>query len=92
MSKLWMICYDISDHKIRRNVSKTLLNYGTRVQYSIFECRLDSTQFIELRESLIELIEAHDKLRWYPLCTYCETEIYRQGISKPTDTNEYYLV
>lgn len=35
-----MITYDISDDRIRYRVAKILENHGSRVQYSVFECRL----------------------------------------------------
>ena len=35
-----MIAYDISEDRIRYRVAKILENYGTRVQYSVFECKL----------------------------------------------------
>ena len=92
MSQLWMIAYDISDHKIRRQVSNHLQDYGLRVQYSVFECRLKKKQLQQLRQTLSELIETSDTIRWYPLCNWCEADIHWQGTGKPVETDEYHLL
>jgi CRISPR-associated protein Cas2 len=49
MSRFWMVAYDIEDDRIRRKVHHTLKNYGTPVQYSVFECRLNQSRLNELR-------------------------------------------
>ncbi|MCK5727174.1 MAG: CRISPR-associated endonuclease Cas2 [Thiotrichaceae bacterium] len=92
MKHLWMISYDISNSKIRRAVSKQLENNGVRVQYSVFECRLDHGQQQKLYEYLNELLEDFDKIRWYPLCKHCERSIFLQGKSQAVESNEYYLL
>lgn len=92
MSHLWMIAYDISDHKTRRTVSNHLLDNGLRVQYSVFECRLNKKQLQALRQTLSELIETTDKIRWYPLCSWCEADVYWQGTGESIETDEYHLL
>jgi len=92
MSKLWMISYDISNHKIRRNVSNHLLDHGLRVQYSVFECRLNKKQLEELRAILNELIEDTDSIRWYPLCRWCEASVEWQGAGEAVETDDYHLI
>lgn len=92
MSNLWMVAYDISNHKIRRKVSIILKDHGLRVQYSVFECRLKKNQLAELRQTLSNLIETTDTIRWYPLCSWCETSIDWQGTGEPVETDEYYLL
>ena len=90
--KLWMIAYDISDQKTRREVSKNLQNHGLRVQYSVFECRLKKTQLLTLRKQLSKLIESTDTIRWYPLCSYCEATIHWQGKGNSTEKDEFYIL
>lgn len=85
MSRFWMVAYDIDDDGIRRKVAHTLKDYGTRVQYSVFECRLDEDQFVDLRTFLLDLLEEKDSLRWYPLCKWCLGRVSRQGTGKPPD-------
>lgn len=87
-----MIAYDISNHKIRRMVSNHLLDHGLRVQYSVFECRLTKKQRQQLRKTLQALIEENDKIRWYPLCNWCEADIQWQGAGQAVETDEYHLL
>ena len=92
MSRLWMVAYDISNDRIRREVRKALANHGTRVQYSIFECFLSSREKSNLQTELTALIEQNDSIRWYPLCAWCRTRIIRQGQGEETRNPEYYLL
>lgn len=42
---MYVISYDISNDKIRTKIAKELENYGRRVQFSVFECRISLSQF-----------------------------------------------
>ena len=58
---LVLITYDVSTQdaagKTRlRKVAKECVNYGQRVQNSVFECILDASQLLLLKERLVELI------------------------------------
>lgn len=68
---LVLITYDVNvttdagKRRLRR-VAKQCVNYGQRVQNSVFECLLDPTQFAELRHRLETIIDAEtDSLRYY---------------------------
>lgn len=60
MRKSFLVCYDISDDKRLRKVFQTMRGYGDHLQYSIFECQLNSTDLIHLRGELGAIIH-HDK-------------------------------
>ncbi len=68
-----LITYDVStitsDGKTRlRKVAKQCVNYGQRVQNSVFECLLDPAQFVVLRSKLEKIINVEeDSLRYYYL-------------------------
>lgn len=70
---LVLITYDVSTEtaggKTRlRKVSKRCVDYGQRVQNSVFECLLDATQYTMLKHELEQLIDpAVDSLRFYNL-------------------------
>ena len=49
-----IICYDFSDDRARSRLVKILQKYGTRVQYSVFEFRLDKSTWSKLIEALHE--------------------------------------
>ena len=71
---LILVTYDISNtdttagRRRLRRIAKVCLNYGQRVQYSVFECRVSSATY-ELLESelLAEMDEKEDNLRIYRL-------------------------
>ncbi len=49
-----------------RRVARVCVNYGQRVQYSVFECIVDPAQWVVLREKLIKEIDlSSDSLRFY---------------------------
>lgn len=66
-----LVTYDVSTtteagKKRLRRVAKQCVNYGQRVQNSVFECLLDPAQFVTLKNKLEEIIdEEQDSLRYY---------------------------
>lgn len=68
-----VIAYDVntetSEGKRRlRNVAKTCMKYGQRVQNSVFECLVSQSDYLILKHNLAEIMdESHDSLRYYNL-------------------------
>lgn len=61
--------YDISDETRLSNVAKTIENYGTRVQKSVFELNISIPKLKELHEKINNIIDnAVDSVRYYILC------------------------
>lgn len=53
-----------------RRVAKQCVNYGKRVQNSVFECEMDATKCREVKAILEEIIDVKkDSLRFYYLGT-----------------------
>ena len=52
----YIICYDISDPKRLRAVCKICESFGSRLQYSVFECFLDGLQLQKSRMLLNDII------------------------------------
>lgn len=51
-----------------RHVAKTCMQYGKRVQNSVFECLIDYADYPKLKHSLIQIIDENkDSLRFYNL-------------------------
>lgn len=71
----YIACFDISEDKPRAVVAKTLLNYGKRVQHSVFEVAFSGANSQGKLKSLIEELEPWledtDDLRFYRLCENC---------------------
>ena len=68
---LVLITYDVSvvtadGRKRLRNIAKVCLDYGMRVQNSVFECEVDPAQFTLLKNELTEIYNPEvDSLRFY---------------------------
>ena len=72
---MYFISYDIANPKRLAKVSKTLENFGIRIQYSFFECEMEKVQLENLKRRLLEIIDKReDSLRIYPLCEDCLKE------------------
>jgi len=75
-----VISYDIADDKRRTKIHKILKSYGQWMQFSVFECRLTTTQYAKLRNRLNRLIhEQEDSIRFYFLCECCQQKVERIG-------------
>ncbi len=88
----FVICYDISDRRARYHVEKELLGYGERVQYSVFECRLNQTEFLKLRATLVGYIDDSDKINYYRLCAHCQRRRLTQGAMVAWQVSPYELI
>ena len=86
-----LILYDVamSDkqgaRRLRR-VAKVCEDYGQRVQYSVFECIVDPSQWVGLRKKLIEEIDKkQDSLRFYFLGSNWKKRIEHVGAKENFD-------
>ena len=55
-NSITLVCYDITSDKLRRNIDKCMKNFGVRLQYSIFLCRLDADGVIRCREKIQKVL------------------------------------
>lgn len=88
---LVLITYDVSvttdagKRRLRR-VAKQCVNYGQRVQNSVFECLVDPTQFAELKHRLEAIIDVEtDSLRYYFLGSNWKSRIEHVGAKTTYD-------
>jgi len=90
-----LITYDVEtmtpSGKTRlRKVAKQCVNYGQRVQNSVFECLVDPAQFAELKHRLESIIDPErDSLRYYMLGDNWKSRIKHTGSKSsynPEDT------
>jgi len=86
-----LVSYDVATsdsggpRRLRR-VSKACLDYGQRVQYSVFECIVDPAQWAVLRQRLIDEIDPEvDSLRFYFLGSNWKRRIEQIGAKKSYD-------
>ncbi|WP_041619691.1 CRISPR-associated endonuclease Cas2 [Stanieria cyanosphaera] len=81
---LYVIVYDIPCDKRRKKVADLLEGYGTRVQYSVFECVLRKEQYHQLCSRLKKRIELQeDSIRIYPLTRHTLDKVETWGVGTP---------
>lgn len=83
-----LITYDVNTEtdagkRRLRKVAKQCVNYGRRVQNSVFECIVDAAQCALLKASLEELIDVKkDSLRFYYLGNNYKTKVEHLGVNR----------
>ena len=95
---LVLITYDVNvttdagKRRLRR-VSKQCVNYGQRVQNSVFECLVDPTQFAELKHRLETIIDVNtDSLRYYFLGSNWKNRVEHVGAKAAYDPEGVLLI
>jgi len=93
-----LVSYDVmvtspgGQRRLRR-VAKACVNYGQRVQYSVFECVVDPAQWVTLKTTLEKIIDpAHDSLRYYYLGANYKRRIEHIGAKPSFDVDEPLIV
>lgn len=95
---LTLITYDVrtidKEGKNRlRKVAKECLNYGQRVQNSVFEINLDYGNFLKLKERLIKLIDKDkDSLRFYYLGNKWENRVEHYGAKETYNPEDLLII
>lgn len=91
MSQFVLVSYDIADDRRRLKIMKTLEGYGSRVQYSVFECRLKGGEIKELRTRLRRLAAQTDSIRFYFISADDVSRIQIIGSGQITPDSVFYL-
>lgn len=89
-----LITYDVNitssaGQKRLRQVAKACLDYGKRVQNSVFECVLTEAQFVLLKSRLSEIIsQSDDSIIFYKLGNNWKRHVERIGKDNSVDVTE----
>jgi len=87
---LVIVSYDVAmdetgPRRLRR-VARACLDYGQRVQYSVFECIIEPDKWVLLKQRLIEEIDStKDSLRFYFLGSNWKRRVEHIGAKKAID-------
>jgi CRISPR-associated protein Cas2 len=80
---LTLVAYDVTDPKRLHRVAKVCEDWGMRIQYSVFECRLEATAFDRFWAELCSAIDPRtDRLTAFKICSRCAREIRSQGLQQ----------
>jgi CRISPR-associated protein Cas2 len=95
---LMLVSYDVSTtdkagpRRLRR-IAKACLDYGQRVQHSVFECVVDPEQWTRLKLRLLSEIDASkDSLRFYYLGSGSKHRVEHHGAKETPDLEGPLLV
>ncbi|WP_152655682.1 CRISPR-associated endonuclease Cas2 [Oceanobacillus sp. CFH 90083] len=88
---LIVVTYDVSTsssggEKRLRKVAKLCQNYGQRVQNSVFECIVNSTQYTILKNEILAIIDKEqDSIRLYRLGDNHKSKVEHFGVKESLD-------
>jgi CRISPR-associated endonuclease Cas2 len=54
-----LVCYDITSNKLRGKIDKCMKDFGVRLQFSVFMCRLDAGGVSRCKEELQKLLKTY---------------------------------
>lgn len=86
-----LVSYDVStvDRAGRarlRRAAKACLDFGQRVQHSVFECEIEPAQWVELHDRLCRLVDPEqDSLRFYFLGANWKRRVEHYGAKAARD-------
>jgi CRISPR-associated protein Cas2 len=88
------VCTETRDGRRRlRRAAKACLNYGQRVQKSVFECTVNAAQLEILKNDLLNIInEQEDSLRFYRIIEPLEKNVMEFGKFKAVDFEDTLIV
>lgn len=92
---LLLVTYDVNTEtaegrKRLRKVAKCCVNYGQRVQNSVFECLVDSSTSLILKKQLTDIIDQEkDSLRFYNLGSSYHSKIEQIGCKQSYDAEGF---
>jgi len=88
-----LVSYDVSSQdktgaRRLRHIAKACLDFGQRVQFSVFEIEVDSAQWVALKNRLVQIIDpATDSLRFYYLGQHWKDKVEHVGAKPVLDLN-----
>lgn len=95
---LVVVAYDVNTEdaggrKRLRKLSKECVNYGQRVQNSVFECSVDASQYKRLKALLCDIMdEKKDSLRFYNLGNSYQKKIEHFGVKGSYDAEDILIL
>jgi len=89
----YVVCYDIADDGRRNRLACTLLDFGQRVQESVFMANLDEELARRMLERIGKDIDSHwDRVHVFPLCQSCNPHIVVMGTAEKISDQDFYII
>ena len=88
----FLICYDISNTKLRSKIAKYLEAFAIRIQYSVFICDVSKQVINKAKKDILRLINnyADGTIAIYPLCENCYEKLWLIGKPKE-ERSDFYI-
>lgn len=93
-----LVTYDVNTETVAgrrrlRQVAKLCVDYGQRVQNSVFECSVTPAEFVELKAGLISIIDdSSDSIRCYLLGKNWQNRVETLGRDESYDPDQGILL
>ena len=89
----YVVCYDIADDGRRSRVSSLLLDFGTRIQESVFVAHLDADLAARMQERLKRVVSAdYDRVHVFEICGACEKRLWVLGEAQIVEDPPFYIL
>ncbi len=88
-----VLVYDVVNNRRRDRLHRTLKNFGTPVQRSVFEFDIGPKEANKMMIQVERLIEpTEDTVRLYRICEGCLAQVRILGEGKPSLDPDYYII
>jgi CRISPR-associated protein Cas2 len=89
----YVVCYDIADDARRSRVSNCLLDFGKRVQESVFIANLEDEDATRMVQRLERLVHPNlDCVHIFELCAACDSKTRVLGAGETVRDQEFYVI
>lgn len=88
----YLVCYDIADDARRDRVAATLLDYGNRIQESVFWLDIDEELAERMTRRVRKYIAEEDSLWVVPLCGACAGKVLTAGKQAVPVLPDFYIL
>jgi CRISPR-associated protein Cas2 len=90
---MYVLVYDVVNDPRRNRLHRSLKNFGTAVQRSVFEFDLaprDARKMMEHVERIVD--QEEDVVRMYRICDSCLRTVRVLGEGEPSIDTDYYVI
>ncbi|MBM4419767.1 MAG: CRISPR-associated endonuclease Cas2 [Chloroflexi bacterium] len=86
-----LVTYDVATidkpgRRRLRRIARACLDWGQRVQFSVFEVELEKAQWVALRARLLSILDnEQDSIRFYVFDANVRDRVEHHGVREPRD-------
>lgn len=89
----YVISYDITDDRRRQRMANALLDYGRRIQESVFWAELDDRLRARLCKRILGILnEMEDNVVLIPVCAGCRKGVVELGRAEFPEVKDFYVL